>query len=145
MRPFKFILFGLGCLFFAIFAKSLLEKHVPKEKVHVLERPMLIGTNADQPYYLLPAGVTLYWDADMPEGFSRYKVYFNVEGTRLTEKDQPIPGAITPATLQPIYKDDLIGLLKVMKLNTEDVKAIIAAAQFSDADRREIKELLSAP
>ena len=44
MRPFKFILFGLGCLFFAIFAKSLLEKHVPKEKVHVLERPMLIGT-----------------------------------------------------------------------------------------------------
>ena len=56
-----------------------------------------------------------------------------------------IPGAITPATLQPIYKDDLIGLLKVMKLNAEDVKTIIAAAQFSDADRREIKELLSAP
>lgn len=112
------------------------------EKIHVLERPMLIGSNSEQAYYLLPAGVTLYWDGDMPEGFSRYKVYFNVEGQRLKERDQSVPGAITPATLQPVHKEELIDLLKLMKLTSKDVSAIIAAAEFSDEDRRQIRALI---
>ena len=112
------------------------------EKIHVLERPMLVGANSEHAYYLLPAGVTLYWDGDMPEGFSRYKVYFNVEGQRLVERDQHVPGTIAPATLQPIHKEELIELLKLMKLTTKDVSAIIAGAQFTDDDRRQIRALL---
>lgn len=115
------------------------------EKIHVLERPMLVGANTEHAYYMLPAGVTLYWDGDMPEGFSRYKAYFNVEGQRLTEREQAVSGAITPATLQPIYKEDLIDLLKLMKLSVADVNAIISAAQFTDEDRRQVRALLDAP
>ena len=115
------------------------------ERSHVLERPMLVGANAEHAYYMLPAGVTLYWDGDMPEGFSRYKAYFNVEGQRLVEREQTVPGAITPATLQPIYKEELLDLLKLMKLSVADVNAIISAAQFTDEDRRQVRALLDAP
>lgn len=116
----------------------------PPERSHVLERPMLVGAKAEHAYYMLPAGVTLYWDGDMPEGFSRYKAYFNGEGQRLVEREQRVPGAITPATLQPIYKEELLDLLKLMKLSAADISSIIAGAQFTDEDRQQVRAVLDA-
>lgn len=136
------LMFGVGCALVTYLVMFRSEVSMSVEKIHVLERPMLVGANSEHAYYLLPAGVTLYWDGDMPEGFSRYKVYFNVEGQRLVEREQHVPGAIAPATLQPIHKEELIELLKLMKLTTKDVSAIISAAQFTDDDRRQIRSLL---
>lgn len=136
--------FGLCCALTTYFLMSRSEVDMSTEKIHVLERPMLVGANAEHAYYMLPAGVTLYWDGDMPEGFSRYKVYFNVEGQRLVEREQKVPGAITPATLQPIYKEELLDLLKLMKLSAADISAIIAGAQFTDEDRQQVRAVLDA-
>ncbi|TBO31108.1 hypothetical protein EYS42_07600 [Aquabacterium lacunae] len=118
------------------------EGAMTSEKIHVLERPMLIGSNSENAYFMLPAGVTLYWDGDMPEGFSRYKVYFNVEGHRLKERAQEVPGAITPTSLQPISKEEMIDLLGLMKLNAKDVNDILSSSKFSDEDRREVRAML---
>jgi hypothetical protein len=112
-----------------------------RRRVHVLQKPLKIASGSStHGYYLLPAGTTLYFDQAMPEGFSRYYVYFNVEGEplRLTEEERP--GLIDPLTAYPIDKEELISLLDQYPLSKEDLARIL---QSISATRQDIIEILN--
>ena len=66
-------------------------------KVHVTKQPMLVSSNtASTVMHLLPAGTTLYFDKSYPEGFTRYKVYVNVDRMPLALRELADPNEIDP-------------------------------------------------
>ena len=113
------------------------------ELIHVLKHPMIWGGTAkDDNYYLIPAGTTLYYERSMPEGFSTYRIYVNVEGVRLDPHESIQTGTIKPARIYPILKEDLLGLLKTVRLDAEDIKSILENGNFTREDKEEIKKIL---
>lgn len=66
-------------------------------KVHTLTQPLVtVSDQADGALHTLPPGATLYFVRGFPEGFSRYKVYVNVDRMPLTLRDLPDPNEIDP-------------------------------------------------
>lgn len=72
-------------------------------KVHTLDEPLVLLSNRDdsdastnKPTYLLPPGTTLYLDRGFPEGFTRYKVYVNVDRMPLKLRSLADPYEIDP-------------------------------------------------
>jgi hypothetical protein len=66
-------------------------------KVHTLTQPLIISSEqASKGLHMLPAGTTLYFDKSFPEGFTRYKVYINVDRMPLTLRDLPDASEIDP-------------------------------------------------
>ncbi|MFY0574897.1 hypothetical protein ACN28S_11475 [Cystobacter fuscus] len=110
-------------------------------QIHVLETPLKIATDTQaKQYYLLPAGTTLYYDGAMPEGFTRYKVYVNIEGKALSLAPMEKPGLIAPLTAYPLDKDELLALLAAYPLDKEDLTRILHSIP---ATRRDIIEILN--
>jgi hypothetical protein len=61
-------------------------------KVHTLKAPLiLVGSEPGENLHLLPGGTTLYFDQSFPEGFTRYKVYINIDRMPLTLRDLAAP------------------------------------------------------
>lgn len=57
-------------------------------KVHTLTQPLIILiSEVSASLHHLPAGATLYFDKSFPEGFTRYKVYVNVDRLPLTLRE----------------------------------------------------------
>lgn len=49
-------------------------------KIHILKEPMILSSNAStKNLHLLPVGTTLYYDRSYAEGFTRYRVYINID------------------------------------------------------------------
>lgn len=66
-------------------------------KVHTLTQPLLVSSDsAGKALHMLPVGTTLYLDKSFPEGFTRYKVYVNVDRMPLALRDLPDPNEINP-------------------------------------------------
>lgn len=140
MQPIKNKLI-FGCLLFLIFLFVFFaNRKVDMEKMHVLKSPMLISSDANGEYYILPKGTYLYLDGVFHEGFKRYKVYVNVRD------DLPLldnkTGVEAPLSAGFINKSELINLLKSVKLDSDDVKSILANGKFNDLDKQEIMRLL---
>lgn len=113
-----------------------------EQKIHILTAPLKIATpDAARPYYLLPAGTTLYYDGSMPEGFDRYYVYFNVEGSPLTLSPVSPPGMIAPMSAYPLDKEELISLLAKYPLSRVDLQRILHANAIT---RQELIDIVNA-
>jgi hypothetical protein len=49
---------------------------------------------------MLPIGTTLYFDKSFPEGFTRYKVYVNIDRMPLALRELSDPSEIDPLMLE---------------------------------------------
>lgn len=108
-------------------------------KVHTLKAPLLIASNeATKNLHLLPAGTTLYFDKSFAEGFSRYKVYINIDRMPLVLSDLSDPTEIDPIEARPLEKAELAKALRDYPLTRQDLEAILQAKHLT---REEIKEV----
>lgn len=109
-------------------------------KVHILQFPMLLGgPGGGGPYQLLPKGTTLYYDQSYPEGFTRYKIYVNIDRYPLDLTELSDPYSIDPLSAYSMDKGDLKRLLDRNPITKGDLTAILKSDQLS---KEEIRELL---
>ena len=110
-------------------------------RVHTLKAPMILVSNEPtQNLHLLPAGTTLYFDQSFPEGFTRYKVYINVDRMPLPLRDLADPTEIDPLEARPLGQPELAKALRDYPLTRQDLEAILRAKHLT---RDEIKEVLN--
>jgi hypothetical protein len=110
-------------------------------KVHTLEFPLMLASpSGNAPLYLLPKGTTLYFDKAYPEGFTRYKVYINVDRFPLATTELSDPTIIKPITAFAMDKNDLQRLLERNPVTKDDLAAILKSGQLT---KDEIRELLA--
>jgi hypothetical protein len=115
--------------------------HHKMTKVHKLQSPLLLASEEKtQNYHLLPKGTTLYFDQSYPEGFTRYKIYINIDRTPLKLSELNDPTSIFPIDATAPNQDDLKKLLKEYPISKSDLQAILKSGQLS---KDEIKEVLS--
>lgn len=116
----------------------LMEQSMPL--VHKLQAPLLFnGANATEHQYILPAGTSLYFDQAFPEGFVRYKVYFNVEGIRLESQETTDKFWLDPLTAFPPNEEEIKKMLKAYPLGKNELAAILKSSYLT---KEEIRELL---
>ncbi len=112
-----------------------------QRQIHVLKAPLKIATNDQaRPYYLLPAGTTLYFDQSMPEGFDRYFLYVNVEGVPLALTRPEPPDMVAPLTAYPLDREELSALLARYPLSRDDLARILHGSSLT---RNDLIELLN--
>lgn len=110
-------------------------------KIHQLEFPLLVSSERESKItHMLPAGTTLYFDQAYPEGFTRYKVYINVDRMPLGLKDLADPTTIIPIDGAAPSGADLRKLLNSYPLTKNDLEAILKSGKVT---REEIKALLT--
>jgi len=108
--------------------------------IHKLQAPLLFnGAGAAEHQYVLPAGTSLYFDQAFPEGFVRYKVYFNVEGVRLDSREATDKFWLDPLTAFPPEETEIKKLLAGYPLSKSELAAILKAGYLT---KDEIRELL---
>lgn len=129
----------IAFLFFGFFYSMnlFIENKLPK--IHKLSSPLQFG-GGDGSIHLLPAGTSMYLDQTFPEGFSRYIVYFNVEGVKLESKETTEKFWIDPLTAYPIDKDSLGQLLDSEQVNKDQLRVILKHGTLSKQDIRELLE-----
>ena len=109
-------------------------------KVHKLEFPLILSSDMpSKNAHLLPKGTVLYFDKSYPEGFTRYKVYINVDRTPLKLEELTDPTTIDPIDAAVPGKSDLIKLLRDYPLTKSDLESILETKRIS---KEEIKEVL---
>lgn len=89
---------------------------------------------------LLPTGTTLYYDTSFPEGFSRYKIYVNIDRMPRELETLQDPTVIDPIDATAFSQGALLKLLRNHPLTKDDIRAIINSGYLS---KDEIKEILS--
>lgn len=143
-KPLKWLAFAALAAAFAIFAYPKFFSNQDKimEKIHVLKHPLLLGSEDNAGYHLIPAGTTLYYEHSMPEGFSTYRIYINVEGGRLPLEENKPTHSIKPASAFSIDKNQLLSLLRDVELRPNDLEAILNNGNFSLEEKKEIHDLL---
>jgi hypothetical protein len=110
-------------------------------KVHKLKSPLLLSSDSPSVnMHMLPKGTVLYFDQSYPEGFTRYKVYINIDRMPLELKTLSDPTEIMPIDAEAPTKADLQKLLKDYPLSKADLEAILKSGRIS---KEEIKEVLS--
>ena len=110
------------------------KEEVPK--IHVLERPLLISSNAGNyaQYTVLPEGTVLYQDSDHLN--ARVKVYFNLQGVNFDFKEQDADILKQPGEVTAIRTVDLSQIMKTVPLTKKDIYLIIKHDEdISDAVR----------
>jgi hypothetical protein len=135
------VIVALGAALVAGGAQLLATNEPGVPRVHKLQTPLLLaGAGSPQHHYLLPAGTSLYYDQAFPEGFVRYKVYVNVEGTKLESKEITEKFWLDPLTAFPVGAEQLPKLLRDYPVSKEDLAAILKSGQISKADIRALLE-----
>lgn len=109
--------------------------------VHKLEAPLLFnGAGSAGHQYLLPAGTSLYYDQAFPEGFVRFKVYFNVEGVKLESRESTEKFWLDPLTAFPVDQSQLRKLLNDYPISKDELSSILKSGSIS---KEEIRQLLA--
>ena len=140
IRVIYFLRLSTFVLFISILS-SLVTYYFIKETtvplVHKLETPLLFnGAGVPGHQYVLPAGTSLYFDQAFPEGFVRFKVYFNVEGVRLESHESTDKFWLEPLTAFPIGKIELQKLLATYPLTKDELTTILKSSSLSKEDIR---------
>ena len=138
MKIFRYLLVAL-ISFAAGWTVFAYQSHVERPWVYKLEAPlMLAGGDAGNPPTLLPKGTSLYFDQAYPEGFTRFRVYVNVEGIKLKGREATEKYWLDPLTAFPVDQDQLHKLLKDYPLSRQDLEAILSSGSLSQAQIREL-------
>jgi hypothetical protein len=132
-------LFGLASGV-AIFALSLYVWNSNKmTKVHTLKQPLLVSSNAaGKALHILPVGSTLYLDRSVPEGFTRYKIYVNVDRMPLTLRELADPNEIDPLEARGFDKPALMQALRDYPLSRQELAAILQSPQLTKQEIQEV-------
>ena len=110
-------------------------------KVHILKQPMLVSSNtAGKVLHLLPAGTTLYLDKSYPEGFTRYKVYINVDRMPLTLRELADPNEVDPLEARAFDKPALIQALRDYPITRQELAEILHSPQLTKQEVQEVLE-----
>lgn len=110
-------------------------------KIHKLESPLILLSEApSKNYHMLPKGTVLYFDKSYPEGFTRYKVYINIDRMPLKLEDLADPTEINPIDAVAPGKEDLLKLLREYPLTKSDLESILNSKRISKEEIREILE-----
>lgn len=110
-------------------------------KVHKLEFPLILNSDeASKSFHLLPKGTTLYFDQAYSEGFTRYKVFINIDRMPLKLQELDEPTTIIPIEAYAIDKEGLSKLLQDYPLTKSDLISILKSGYIS---KEEIRELLA--
>lgn len=113
-------------------------------RVHVLQYPLMLqSSEATGTSYLLPKGTPLYFEQAFPEGFTRFRVYVNVDGVKLESKELSDPTLISPLTAYPVGKAELAKLLREHPLTKQDLQAILQSGQITKDEIRSMLEEFS--
>lgn len=108
-------------------------------KIHKLEYPLILSSDSStKNTHLLPKGTVLYFDKSYPEGFTRYKVYINIDRMPLKLDDLSDPTEIDPIDATAPSKEDLIKLLRDYPLTKSDLESILNSKRISKEEIREI-------
>lgn len=137
----KLLLIALLSISFSINALLMTKAIVMNQKdtYHTLQSPMIFESEAaEDKYYLLPAGTTLYFDKAFPEGHVRYITYINYKGPPLDTKKSEKEGFIAPSWIHKIDKNELKILLNKYPLSKNDIKGILKSNSFTRAELIEI-------
>jgi hypothetical protein len=128
-KLFLFILMGIS----AISLKA------ENTDMYITNMPLVIESGNGSPYYILPAGTMLYYEQSYPEGFTRYRAYFNYKG--LLPADKYVSDKINlkaPQFLGDIDEARLKDMLTRFPLSKADVQSVIKANGLTKADLAEI-------
>lgn len=110
-------------------------------KIHTLEYPLVLSSDEESKnFHLLPKGTTLYFDKAFPEGFTRYKVYINIDRLPLKLQELADPTEIIPIEAFSPDKEILRKLLQDYPLTKNDLIAILKSGKIS---KEEIHDLLN--
>lgn len=108
-------------------------------KVHTLKAPLvLVSDEPTKNLHLLPAGTTLYFDQSYPEGFTRYKVYINIDRMPLPLRDLSDPTEINPIEARALSKSDLAKALRDYPLTRQDLEAILQSKHLTTEEIKEV-------
>ena len=92
---------------------------------------------------MLPKGTILYFDKAYPEGFTRYKVYINIDRMPLTLQSLSDSTTIIPIEGHVPYKEDLKKLLREYPLTRSDLADILKSQHLTKDEISEVfKEYL---
>jgi hypothetical protein len=125
------------------FSRAMMSNENPP-MMHKLKAPlMLSGGAASKHHYLLPAGTTLYYDQAFPEGFVRYKIYVNVEGTSLDVAPPTDKFWLDPLVAFPVGKEQLKKLAEDYPITKDELREILASGALSKDEIRNLLEEFS--
>jgi hypothetical protein len=113
-------------------------------KVHTLKQPLILSSNTPgKVLHILPVGATLYLDKSFPEGFTRYKIYINIDRMPLALRELADPSEIDPLEARAFDKPTLSQALRDYPLTREELAAILQSPQLTKQDVQEVlKEYL---
>ncbi|MFT3721156.1 hypothetical protein [Pseudorhodoferax sp.] len=135
-----YIAMGSMAFFMAGFAAAELWKFPRTTRIHVLQTPLLLASpDASAGLHMLPKGTTLYFDKAYPEGFTRYRIYVNVDRMPLALEELADSTEIIPVEAYPPDREDLRRLLAGYPLTRDELAAILKSNRF---ERQEIRSLL---
>uniref|UniRef100_Q47E08 Putative transmembrane protein n=1 Tax=Dechloromonas aromatica (strain RCB) TaxID=159087 RepID=Q47E08_DECAR len=114
-------------------------EHKTMTKIHKLEYPLILSSeSASKNTHMLPKGTVLYFDKSYPEGFTRYKIYINIDRMPLKLDDLSDPTEIDPIDAVAPSKEDLLKLLRDYPLTKSDLESILNSKRISKDEIREI-------
>jgi hypothetical protein len=87
---------------------------------------------------MLPVGTTLYFDKSFPEGFTRYKVYVNVDRMPLALRDLPDPSEINPLEARAFDRQALSQALRDYPLSRQELEAVLQSPHLTKEEIREV-------
>jgi hypothetical protein len=111
-------------------------------RVHKLASPLVLESNEEtNGFSMLPKGTVLYFDRAYPEGFTRYKVYVNIDRMPLKLEALADPTSIDPLEASAPDKETLKKLPRECEypLTKNDLDAMLKSGKFS---RDEVTEVL---
>jgi len=109
--------------------------------IHTLEHPLVLtGAESSNTFNVLPKGTTLYYDKSFDEGFTRYKVYINIDRMPLKLEALQDPTTIIPLEARQPDAEELKKMLGKYPLTKSDLQSVLKSGQLSKED---VKEILS--
>lgn len=132
---------GSACGVLLLSTVLLLHDLYGAKMVHVLEAPMVLRANdMGDHLHLLPKGTTLYYDRSFSEGFSRYKVYVNIDRTPLALTTLADPTMVAPIDAAWMDADERKRAQAQLVPTKEELRALLASGALR---RSELEALLA--
>jgi len=106
------------------------------KKAFTTTEPLLIESEQQKTYSILPAGTVLYLDKSWPEGHQTFHAYFHFKGQfSSTPAD---PNSISPIWLRTVDRDELPKLLNEFPLSKQEIMTILRARSVTKSELTQI-------